>query len=265
MHDLVARTAVSGVVALCLGISTASGQPKSVSDARARPDTVDGGGARVASRADSIDREAARALAERARGFRVVVSLLDRRLWAILGSDTVMTAPVGVASGDSLDYQGRRWSFTTPRGRWIVVAKDSLPVWVPPDWHYYEVARARGLMVRHLVAGEPFVLEDGTQLAVRSGVVGRTGPDTTFTPLPVGDEIIVDGMLVIPPLGTEQRRITGVLGRYRLDLGGGYLLHGTDEAQTVGEAVTHGCVRLHDRDIAWLYEFIPVGTRVYVY
>jgi lipoprotein-anchoring transpeptidase ErfK/SrfK len=30
-------------------------------------------------------------------------------------------------------------------------------------------------------------------------------------------------------------------------------------------AATHGCVRLRDQDIEWLYENIPVGTKVYVY
>jgi lipoprotein-anchoring transpeptidase ErfK/SrfK len=29
--------------------------------------------------------------------------------------------------------------------------------------------------------------------------------------------------------------------------------------------VTHGCVRLADDDIEWLYENVPVGTKVYIY
>jgi lipoprotein-anchoring transpeptidase ErfK/SrfK len=33
----------------------------------------------------------------------------------------------------------------------------------------------------------------------------------------------------------------------------------------VGRAVTHGCIRLADDDIAWLFRHIPVGTPVYVY
>ena len=33
----------------------------------------------------------------------------------------------------------------------------------------------------------------------------------------------------------------------------------------IGHATTHGCVRLRDADVTWLYEFVPVGTRVYVY
>ena len=29
--------------------------------------------------------------------------------------------------------------------------------------------------------------------------------------------------------------------------------------------MTHGCVRLADDDIEWLYENVPVGTKVYIY
>ena len=211
----------------------------------------------------AVDR--ARALADSARGFRLVISVEDRRLWAIIGADTLLAAPIGVASGASLDYQGRRWTFETPRGPRTVLAKDSLPVWVPPEWHYYEVARARGLAVKPLVVGRPVVLADGRQLVVRGPLVGLVGPDSTFTPLPVADEIIFDGAVYIPPLGTASRRILGELGAYRLDLGDGYLLHGTADPASIGRAATHGCIRLRDADLAWLYEFVPIGSRVFIY
>jgi lipoprotein-anchoring transpeptidase ErfK/SrfK len=29
--------------------------------------------------------------------------------------------------------------------------------------------------------------------------------------------------------------------------------------------VTHGCVRLPDDDIEWLYNNVPLGTKVYLY
>ena len=206
-----------------------------------------------------------RAIADSAHGFRLVISVDDRRLWAIIGRDTVLSAPVGVASGSSLEYQGRRWRFETPRGRRTVVAKDSLPLWVPPEWHYYEVAQARGLTVRNLDAGRPVELADGRRLDVRGAAVGIVGRDSVFTPLAPTDEIIFDGVLFIPPLGTANRRIPGELGTYRIDLGGGYLLHGTRDEASIGQAATHGCIRLRDADIAWLYEFVPIGARVFIY
>jgi len=57
----------------------------------------------------------------------------------------------------------------------------------------------------------------------------------------------------------------GELGHYRLALGDGYMLHGTPYKASIGSSVTHGCIRLHDEDIEWLYENVPVGTRVYLY
>ena len=80
-----------------------------------------------------------------------------------------------------------------------------------------------------------------------------------------GREIVVDGKLVVPPLGTSQRRYEGVLGAYRLNIGNGYALHGTNRPETIGQAVSHGCVRLRNEDIEKLYGMVAVGTPVYIY
>jgi lipoprotein-anchoring transpeptidase ErfK/SrfK len=73
---------------------------------------------------------------------------------------------------------------------------------------------------------------------------------------------VFGGVLYIPPIGTRNRRVEGTLGKYRVDLGDGIGLHGTLDKQSIGKAVTHGCVRLHDGDIEWLFRNIAVGTRV---
>jgi hypothetical protein len=266
---LVACALALSVLVPSLGAEPVSGRPGRQVDPMevvshdGGPDST--GRRRFASAADSVDWELARERANNAQGFRLVISLFDRRLWAIIGGDTLLNAPVAVASNASLDYQGRRWTFTTPRGRRSIVAKDSLPVWVPPDWHYYEVAREHGLVVKSLVVGRPELLEDGRRLEARSSVVGVVGPDSLFIPLPPGDEIIFDGFLYIPPLGTLNRQISGELGLYRIDLGGGFSLHGTRDLGSIGEAATHGCIRLRDADIAWLYQFARVGLGVYIY
>lgn len=43
-----------------------------------------------------------------------------------------------------------------------------------------------------------------------------------------------------------------------------YRIHGTDAPWTVGQEVSHGCVRLYNRDIIDLYNRVPVGSRVIV-
>jgi lipoprotein-anchoring transpeptidase ErfK/SrfK len=43
-----------------------------------------------------------------------------------------------------------------------------------------------------------------------------------------------------------------------------YRIHGTDAPWTVGQAVSHGCIRMFNQDVADLYQRVPVGTHVVV-
>ena len=43
-----------------------------------------------------------------------------------------------------------------------------------------------------------------------------------------------------------------------------YRIHGTNQPQTIGSAVSSGCFRLVNGDVVDLYERVPVGTRVVV-
>jgi hypothetical protein len=197
-------------------------------------------------------------------GFRVVISLADRTLWVLRDADTVRAAPVGVGSDAPLEYGGRRWEFDTPRGRRVIINKTENAPWVPPDWHYAEAARAHGLRLARLRPGQAIRLHDGRTLTIRDSTVGVIEPDGAFAELPTDEEIVFDSTLYIPPVDTRNRHVPGQLGRYQLDLGGGYMLHGTPDQASIGTATTHGCIRLRDEDIAWLFENLPVGTAVYI-
>ncbi len=217
------------------------------------------------SRADSLEFERARRSADRARGYRVIIELFERRIHVIDEADTMLVAPIAVGMSDSvLTYGDRVWRFETPRGRRTVLRKEESPVWVPPDWHYVEVAAQLGLELRPLHATRPEVLSDGRVLEIRDGYVGVLA-DGVFEQLPADEQIIFDDTLFMPPFGTENRRIPGELGRFRIDLGNGYLLHGTPHEYTIGSAATHGCIRLFDEDIEWMFVNVPVGTAVYIY
>lgn len=216
------------------------------------------------SRADSLSWERSRAVAARSDGFRIVVSLKDRHLWAIIGSDTVLSAPAAVAKGTTLEYGGSEWKFETPRGVRTVLSKESDPIWQPPEWLYAETAVENGLKLGHIYPGKPIKLEDGRLLTVRDGVVGVIERGQ-FDPMPTDEHIVFDRTLYVPPMGTKNRKVEGELGKYRLNMGDGFLLHGTPYKESIGMAATHGCVRLRDEDIEWLYDHVPVGTRVYIY
>ena len=218
----------------------------------------------LVTRKDSVTAAKARRAAERSTAMRVIVSIGGRRLWVVSGSDTLLNTDVAVGMGRTLAYAGRRWTFATPLGARRVLRKRSTPYWRPPDWAYAEVAREHGLKLARLRADRPLTLSDGRQLVVRDSLVGVMMPDG-FAPLPVEEHIVFDETLYVPPLGTRNRFIEGELGLYQLDLGEGYMLHGTPHEESIGFATTHGCVRLRGHDIEWLFANIPVGTPVYLY
>jgi lipoprotein-anchoring transpeptidase ErfK/SrfK len=199
----------------------------------------------------------------------IVVSISDRRLWYKLADTVFYTTRVAVGSGKTLVKRDGRdeYKFDTPRGRLTVQSKDIGPMWVPPDWHYVEVATKKKLKVVMLKRGQKVKTADGGEILVDGNDVVKKFADGHEAPFESGEgREIVDGtMLIVPPYGTNQRKYRGTLGGHRLNLGDGYALHGTDEPRSVGSAASHGCVRLRNEDIDYLYGIVPVGTPVYIY
>ena len=88
-----------------------------------------------------------------------------------------------------------------------------------------------------------------------------------ITPTPVGEYSLVckvhdpvwypEGKKPVPP-GPENP-----LGRWWLGLSvDGYGIHGCLDESSIGKAVSNGCLRLHNRDVAQLVECVGVGTPV---
>ena len=69
----------------------------------------------------------------------------------------------------------------------------------------------------------------------------------------------------IPPPDDPARLVEGELGAYVLNLGDGYLIHGTKNEALLGRPASHGCVRLGAADLKKLYEQVSVGARVFVF
>ena len=199
----------------------------------------------------------------------IIISIADHRLWYKLADSVLFTAPVATGSGRQLIIKGttRVLRFETPRGRFLVERLDSAPAWVPPDWHYAEQSNKRGLNLVHLERGSPIALRDGGQITVVGNDVVRRRKDGAIEPLTASDgrEIVADGKIIIPPYGTNQRKYDGVLGAFRLYLGDGYGIHGTNVPSSIGRDVSHGCVRLRNEDITQLYHTVTIGTPVYIY
>ena len=219
-------------------------------------------------------------------GQTIVVSTAENKLYVRRDGQVVFEAPCSTGKGTTLAIDGKTWVFDTPIGKFRVKAKEEDPEWVPPDWHYVEEARKNGMQVVHLGPGESIDARTGQPASGQSeGVWGwfsgnggagdpvmKVKGDTvvvddggTERELPPGKMIVAGDTIVVPPVNTKQRHFTGVLGHYRLELGDGYGIHGTDEPDKIGQSVSHGCVRLGDEDIAKLYAMSNVGDTVIIY
>ncbi|HSU14175.1 L,D-transpeptidase [Longimicrobium sp.] len=196
----------------------------------------------VAQRERSLARKEEE-LAPRDRPY-LVVSLAERRVLYLKGDDTLFKAPVAIGSGETMVIDGVTKRFQTPRGKMSITAKELDPVWVPPNWHYVQIARRNGLGIVDMSDAPPNALN------------GR---------FPPGQVPISGGKVIIPPWGSPQRAMRGTLGAAKLEMYDGYYFHGTDNPNSVGDAASHGCLRMLRDDILWMYHHIPVGTPVYIY
>jgi L,D-transpeptidase YbiS len=67
------------------------------------------------------------------------------------------------------------------------------------------------------------------------------------------------------PKNSAARAEPGMLGDYALGIGQGYFIHGTLYTRMLGRNVSHGCVRLGDKDLEHLYRNLPIGARVIIF
>ncbi len=79
------------------------------------------------------------------------------------------------------------------------------------------------------------------------------------------DWAFIEEGLPVPASNHYTRFEYGVLGDYALSLGDGYLIHGTLYQRFLGLPVTHGCIRLNDKNLELVYQSLQVGSKVYIY
>ncbi len=216
-------------------------------------------------------------------GQSIIVSTAEHKLYVRRNGQTVFKAVCATGKGTTLAVDGRTYVFDTPIGKLHVVSRQENPQWVPPDWHYVEEARKNGMRVVHLNPGTQINARTGNLVSaagegVWSWFSGNSDPilkvkgntvveynGDSARELPPGKEIIAGNAIIIPPIDTKQRHYDHVLGKYRLELGDGYGIHGTDEPDKLGQSASHGCVRLGDDNIAKLYAMANVGDTVIIY
>jgi len=79
------------------------------------------------------------------------------------------------------------------------------------------------------------------------------------------DWAFIEEGLPIPGPNHPSRWETGTLGKYKLEIGEGYMIHGTLYKRLMGMSVTHGCIRLLDDDLEAVYKTMEIGSKVYIY
>ena len=79
------------------------------------------------------------------------------------------------------------------------------------------------------------------------------------------DWAFIEEGLPVPSARSAERIDYNTLGDYALEIGDGYMLHGTLYQRFLGLPVTHGCVRLGDKDLELIYNTLTKGSKVFIY
>lgn len=77
------------------------------------------------------------------------------------------------------------------------------------------------------------------------------------TPTPIGNWTITKKALWGEQFGGHFMQLSVPWGIYGI--------HGTNKPWSIGQAVSHGCVRMYNEDAAELYNLVSVGTPVYIH
>jgi lipoprotein-anchoring transpeptidase ErfK/SrfK len=79
------------------------------------------------------------------------------------------------------------------------------------------------------------------------------------------DWAFIEEGLKPPSARSSERYDEATLGDYALNIGDGYMLHGTLYQRFLGLPVTHGCVRLGAADLEVIFNTLDKGAKVFIY
>lgn len=157
----------------------------------------------------------------------------------------------------------------------------SWPEGLPP-----EAPRSGKIITIDVSTNTAYLFEDGTLIrkskaATGSDKVLRKGRKVWWFRTPRGKHTVVrkvkdpiwnkpDWAFVeegkpIPPPDSPLRQEKGTMGKYALDLGDRVMIHGTNQPKSIGQRVSHGCIRLPNDMLTLLWKEVEVGTEVYIF
>jgi len=148
-----------------------------------------------------------------------------------------------------------------PRGRYIVIDRRNNRLWVRTAaevLHEAVVSTGSGTLLKESTGRKrswTFDTPTGRLkvLSMRRNPVW-VKPDWAF--LEEGEE---------PPQSISERVEKGSLGEWALDLGDGYMIHGTLYERLLGRSITHGCIRVGRDDLREVARLAHPGTPVVIF
>jgi len=164
-------------------------------------------------------------------GYYLVVDTESKTFLLKKGNIIIREGLCGVGKGFTA-RGSRSWNFETPKGERRVVSKKTNPAWNRPEWHWQEQGRA---------VPDDFI---------------------TFSPSMPESERRESYRILSEREKNLVRSVPGALGRYSLGLGDGYYIH---YGKGLGQAQSHGCIRVGSDDLEAIFRVLEVGDPVFIY
>jgi len=202
---------------------------------------------------------------------RLRVLMQSRFMPAAFVALSLLSAGTLAAQAQMYDPDGR-FSGGSPQSRWTLFGGSSYANAIPRTTVSYPGNHRPGTIIVNTTERRLYLIQDGGT-ALRYGIgVGRVGFTWAGTTSVVAKKEWPDWT---PPSQMLKRRPDlprfmkggpeNPLGARAMYLGSSlYRIHGSNEPETIGQAVSSGCFRLLNDDVIDLYSRVRVGAKVVV-
>lgn len=102
----------------------------------------------------------------------IAIALRENKLYLMEGSDPIRVMPVATGTGRKIQVFGQMRDFSTPPGVYNVTKKETDPVWIAPEWHFFEQGETDVQKIRQMpISARSFRGQLGKyRLVLRDGI-----------------------------------------------------------------------------------------------
>jgi len=84
----------------------------------------------------------------------IAIALRENKLYLMEGMDAVRTMSIATGTGRKVHVFGQMRDFSTPPGVYNVTKKETDPVWIAPEWHFFEQGETDAQKIRKMTVAE---------------------------------------------------------------------------------------------------------------